>query len=69
MGPIGISMTTTTIQRIIKRDCNGYNYSVPEDQCNEFDRLNEAIENAEFMSDEQQSAADEFLNQFDVYLK
>jgi hypothetical protein len=51
-------------QRIVKRDCNGAYYALPEESVDRFVDLDEAIQNAEFMSDEFWSATEALSEEF-----
>ena len=63
-------MTTALAERnILRKDCDGYVYSIPEKMVDHFTQLSEAIENSEFMSDEWYKANDELNEQYGSCMK
>lgn len=63
-------MTTEIKERnILRKDCDGHRYSIPENKLSHFTQLVEAIENAEFMSDEWYDANDDLCEEFGSYMK
>ena len=65
-------MNTATIEKtrtILKRDSDGVVYAIPETLEDNFIRLDEAVQNAEFMSSEWHDAIDELSSDFAVYKK
>ncbi len=65
-------MTTTLANKpvnILKKDNDDNWYSIPQNMEDEFIRLNEAIQNADFMSDEWWEASTEFDSTFEPYTR
>jgi hypothetical protein len=63
-------MTTAVAERnILRRDCDGNVYSIPEKMVDHFTQLSEAIENSEFMSGEWYEANDELNEQYGSFMK
>lgn len=64
-------MNTATMQQpnILKKDCDGYWYSIPPSEEEMFVNLIEAIQNSEFMSEEWHLATDEFNHQFGGHMR
>jgi len=62
-------MITLAKRNILRKDCNGFWYSIPEEMVDQFIQLSETVENSETISDEWHSAQDEFDNVFGSFLK
>jgi hypothetical protein len=58
-----------TRPNVLKKDNDGHWYSIPENMVDSFIQMVEAIQNAEFMSDEWYEATDELNDQFGSYMK
>jgi hypothetical protein len=61
--------TAIATKNILKKDCDGHWYSIPENQVDHFIQLVESIQNSEFMSDEWYNANDELSDQFGLCMK
>jgi hypothetical protein len=57
------------MKNVIKKSCHGTNYSIPESLTNMFAHMDENMENADYGSDEEQTAIDVFLSHFVEYEK
>lgn len=55
--------------KIIRKSCHGTVYSIPENLVITFAHLDEAVENAEYGSDEEDAAIENFRNQFAEFEK
>jgi hypothetical protein len=64
-------MTTAIQERpnVIKKDADGNTYSIPQREVDAFIHASEAVQLAEFMSDEYDQARDELNNRFGEYRK
>jgi hypothetical protein len=65
-------MNTATIEKtriILKRDSDGVVYAIPETLEEQFISLDEAVQNAEFMSQDWHRALDELNGDFAGYKK
>lgn len=58
-----------TKHNVLKKDCDGHWYSIPDDEVDNFIQAIEAIQNAEFMSEEWYSANDDLNDRFGCYMK
>jgi len=56
-------------RNILRKDCDGHTYSIPESMLNQFTQLVEAVVNSEFMSDDWYDANDELDKEFGSYMK
>jgi hypothetical protein len=56
-------------KKIIRKSCFGTEYSIPENMLNLFAHLDERVENAEWNSDDEERAIDEFRNHFGEFEK
>ena len=59
----------TVKHNILKKDNDGYWYSIPENMVDSFIQLSESVQNAQFMSDAWYAADDEFSREFNSYRK
>lgn len=59
----------TYMKNIIRKSCYGTEYSIPENMLETFAYLDEAMENADWNSDEEQDAIDNFRSHFSDYEK
>lgn len=57
------------MKKIIRKSCYGTEYSIPENMLSLFAIMDEAVENADFSSDEEQYAIDAFREEFGQYEK
>lgn len=57
------------MKNIIRKSCYGTEYSIPENMLQTFAQLDEKMENAEWNSDEEQDAIDDFRSHFGDYEK
>ena len=62
-------MTTAVAQNILKMNTDGFVYSIPQNMKDEFIRLDEAVQNSDFGSEEWLRACYEFNSVFDAYQK
>lgn len=59
----------TTALKLLKKNYDGNWFAIPENEEQHFILLDEAVQNAEFMSDEWYSAIDEFTAAFSEYAR
>ena len=57
----------SVFKKIIRKSCHGTEYSIPENMRGLFAELDEAVENADYGSDEEGQALDSFLDVFETY--